>query len=102
MHDRFASILYPLAFVLIALAYLGRARTNRQGRIGSIVAAFVVATLVRIGGIVATNLITINAAAAPLAYAVPLAAIAAAGWSAQRQMAPRRQSRLELLVRAHS
>jgi lipopolysaccharide export system permease protein len=50
MHDRLTAPLYPLAFMIIAYAYLGAPRTTRQSRTVSLVSAVVVAALVRFAG----------------------------------------------------
>jgi lipopolysaccharide export system permease protein len=39
LHDRFIAPLYPLAFTIVAFAYLGAPRTTRQGRTWSLVSA---------------------------------------------------------------
>jgi len=50
LHDRFVSPLYPIAFMIVAYAYLGAPRTTRQSRTWSLVsAAGGVATLRVIG-----------------------------------------------------
>jgi lipopolysaccharide export system permease protein len=50
LHDRFAAPLYPLAFMIIAFAYLGAPRTTRQSRTWSLISAVAgVATLRVIG-----------------------------------------------------
>jgi lipopolysaccharide export system permease protein len=100
VHERFASPLYPVAFVMIAIAYVGQARTNRQSRVQALVAAFVVAIALRIAGFAANNLVTLSAAAVPLAYAIPLAGIIAGAAAARLRMLPRRQSRLGAVLEA--
>ena len=39
LHDRFVAPLYPLAFMIVAFAYLGAPRTTRQSRTWSLVSA---------------------------------------------------------------
>jgi lipopolysaccharide export system permease protein len=39
LHDRFIAPLYPLAFTIVAFAYLGAPRTTRQGRTWSLASA---------------------------------------------------------------
>lgn len=92
LHERLASPLYPIAFVLIVVAFLGQARTNRQGRMQTLIAAFVTATGLRLAGLAVNNLITLKASAVGLAYALPLGAIVLAALAAYWRMAPRRQS----------
>ena len=98
LHDRFATLLYPVAFVLIAIAYLGVARTNRQSRTASMVTAFSLAALLRIAGIAASNIVAVNAAATASVYLLPGGAILIAAIIAHRQMSPRRQGRIGKLL----
>lgn len=75
LHDRLASPLYPLAFMFIAFATLGRARTTRQTRITSVLVAVGVAFTLRLIGYGATNIAGSSAGAVPLVYLVPLGTI---------------------------
>jgi lipopolysaccharide export system permease protein len=52
LHDRLLGPLYPLAFVIIALAYLTAPRTTRQSRVLSIVYVIGWAALLRIIGVI--------------------------------------------------
>jgi len=72
LHERFASPLYPFAFVLIALAFVGRAQSTRQNRVEAVVLAFLLAIACRLGGLAANNLVVLRAGAVPLLYAVPV------------------------------
>lgn len=54
LHDRLAAPLYPLAFVVIAFAYLGSPRTNRQSRALSMVGAISGVALLRLIGFAST------------------------------------------------
>jgi lipopolysaccharide export system permease protein len=49
-HDRILAPVYPLAFVVIAYAFLGAPRTNRQSRGFSLVAAVVAVSALRLAG----------------------------------------------------
>jgi lipopolysaccharide export system permease protein len=49
LHDRFVAPLYPLAFMIVAFAYLGAPRTTRQSRTWSLVSA--------VGGVAALRII---------------------------------------------
>jgi lipopolysaccharide export system permease protein len=77
LHDRLIAPLYPLAFTVIAFAYLGAPRTTRQSRTMSMVGA--------VGAVAALRLIgfasTVFGAAAPwmltLQYLAIIAAFAA-------------------------
>lgn len=78
LHERFSSPLYPFAFVLLAVAFIGHAQTTRQSRMQAILGAFLWSTGARLGGLAATNLVALNPAAAGLVYAIPLFACAIA------------------------
>jgi len=94
LHDRFATPLYPLAFVFVAIALLGHARTTREGRWVQILTAFGIALGLRVAGLTAGNLAVINAWTVGLVYAVPLGAIIVAAWAAHVRMSPELRSRL--------
>ena len=72
LHDRFSAPLYPLAFMAIALAALGTARTTRQGRGMAIGAAIIVMVLLRIAGFAVSSLVVRSGNAIVLAYLVPI------------------------------
>jgi lipopolysaccharide export system permease protein len=94
LHERLSTPLYPLAFVFIAIALLGHARTTRESRLLQILAAFGIAVGLRAAGIAAGNLIALNAWAVGLVYALPLGAILVAAWAAHVRMSPELRSRL--------
>ena len=101
LHERFSSPLYPFAFVLIAIAFVGQAQTTRQNRVESMVLAFVAAAGLRLAGMAATNLVTLRASAVPIVYALPLVAVVLASAAANMRMRPRQSSRLaQMLVAA--
>jgi lipopolysaccharide export system permease protein len=54
MHDRIVGPLYPIAFVVIAFAYLGSPRTNRQSRTMSMLGAIGGVALLRVVGFAST------------------------------------------------
>lgn len=54
LHDRLIAPLYPLAFVVIAFAYLGAPRTNRQSRTLSMVGAVAGVAVLRLAGFAST------------------------------------------------
>jgi lipopolysaccharide export system permease protein len=54
LHDRLMAPFYPLAFVVLAFAYLGAPRTNRQSRTLSMVGAIGAAALLRLIGFAST------------------------------------------------
>lgn len=96
IHDRFASLLYPFVFAFVAVALLGQARSNREGRWGMIFLALGIAIIVRIGGLAAGNLLVLNPAAVALVYGIPITAILVATWAARVRMSPESRSRLNM------
>ena len=94
LHERLSTPLYPLVFVVIAIALLGHARTTRESRWGQILTAFGLAVGLRVAGIAANNLVTISAWAVALVYAVPLGAIFFAAYAAHVRMSPELRSKL--------
>jgi lipopolysaccharide export system permease protein len=94
LHQRLATPLYPLVFAFVAVALLGQARTTRDSRWGQILAAFGIALGLRVAGLTAGNLVTLNAWAVGLVYAIPLGAILIAAWMAHVRMSPELRSKL--------
>jgi lipopolysaccharide export system permease protein len=97
LHERLSNPLYPIAFVLIALAAVGQAHSTRQSRVRQIAIAFVAAAALRLAGLALNNIVVLNAAAAPLLYGLPLVAILIPLWSierARRRLANSRWSRV--------
>jgi lipopolysaccharide export system permease protein len=90
VHERFSSPLYPFAFVLIAVAFIGHARTTRQNRMQAIVTAFVLATGARLGGLGGTNVVALKASATWIVYAIPVGSALAAlvMIAARRRLSP--------------
>ncbi len=86
LHNRLATPLYPFAYALITIAFLGGVRTVRQNRWGSVFAAFACAVGVRVGGLAAMNMLTLQAWAVVFVYGVPLATIMAAALSVKYQL----------------
>ena len=75
LHERFASVLYPFVFALLAVAFVGRARTTRQNRVEAIVLAFLLSAGCRLGGLAGNNVVTLRASAVWIVYAIPVIAI---------------------------
>ena len=73
LHERFASLLYPIAFALIIVAFVGQARSTRSSRMESLVVAFLIAAGARLAGLALNNLAAANALWVPALYALPLA-----------------------------
>ena len=94
LHERFASALYPFAFVLVAVAFIGQAQTTRQNRVQAIVAAFLIATACRLGGLAGNNIVSLRASATWIVYTIPIGAIVFGTIAARLGMQQRRRSRL--------
>lgn len=72
LHDRFAGLLYPFAYVLLALAFIGHPQTTRQNRTLALVLAVGAGFGCRMLGFNATNQAVAQASAVPMMYGVPL------------------------------
>jgi lipopolysaccharide export system permease protein len=96
LHERFSSPLYPFAFVLIAVAFIGQAQTTRQNRVEGIVVAFLLAMGSRLGGLGSTNVVTVKPHLAWILYAIPMVGGALAMLAAWRRMDQRPRSRLAM------
>lgn len=75
LHERFSNPLYPIAFVMIALAAMGQARSTRQDRMEGIIIACVAGFGCRLTGLGINNLVATKAEFAPLMYAIPIGAM---------------------------
>jgi len=100
LHERFSSALYPFAFVLLAVALIGHARTTRQNRIQAIVIAFILAMTARLCGFAGTNVVTLKASAVWIVYAIPLLTALGAVVLMASRMSLRPASRLSLQLAA--
>jgi lipopolysaccharide export system permease protein len=98
LHERFSSALYPFAFMLLAVAFVGQAQTTRQNRVEAIVAAFLIAAGCRLAGLAGTNIVSMSPRMAWFVYAIPLVAMALGVIVALRRMRPRPRSRLSAIV----
>ncbi|MEX2166394.1 MAG: LPS export ABC transporter permease LptF [Methyloceanibacter sp.] len=94
LHERLATPLYPLVFVMVALALLGHARTTREARWGQILAVCAIAVGLRVAGLAAGNLVALSAWGVVLVYAIPIGAILVAAWAAHVRMSPELRSKL--------
>jgi lipopolysaccharide export system permease protein len=74
INERLVNPLYPLTFMIIAFATMGRPRTTRQRRFTGILTAIALVFAIRLVGLGTTNLVAKFTWAVPLVYAVPLAA----------------------------
>jgi lipopolysaccharide export system permease protein len=75
LHERFSAALYPLAFVLMAIAVVGQAQSTRQNRNARMGLCFLAGVGLRLAGMATNNIVTMNASAVPLLYVIPLVAI---------------------------
>lgn len=75
LHERFSSALYPLAFVLLAIALIGQAQSTRQNRTLRMGMCFLIGVGLRLSGLAVNNVVVLNANAVPILYLIPLAAI---------------------------
>jgi lipopolysaccharide export system permease protein len=100
LHERSSNPLYPIAFALIAIAAVGQARSTRQNRMQQVTLAFVLAASLRLGGLALNNVVTLDAGATPLLYALPLGAILVSLLIIERGRRTLRTSRLARVVGA--
>lgn len=78
LHDRLVAPLYPIAFLCIAFAALGRPHTVRQSRFKSIIAAVLLIFALRLAGLGIVNMMKSQALAVPLLYALLIGSSAVA------------------------
>ena len=88
LHDRLSNPLYPLLFVLVAVASLGYARTTREDRLRTIGTAFGFAAAARLLGLSAVNLLAKNEWAVVLVWGIPVGGILAASYIIQTRGIP--------------
>jgi lipopolysaccharide export system permease protein len=74
LHERFSSVLYPIAFVLMAIAVVGQAQSTRQNRHLRMGLCFLAGVGIRLAGLAVNNIVTLNPAAVPVLYLIPLVA----------------------------
>ena len=75
LHERFVQPLYPMAFGLVVLLFLGDPRTNRQSRSMAVAGAVIGCIAVRSVGFVLNSIVLTNPGAVLLMYAFPLIVI---------------------------
>lgn len=75
LHNRLSAPLYPIAFMLMAFAALGEARTTRQGRALAIQSAILLVAAVRIGAYAAWTSAVRSELATAMLYILPIGAI---------------------------
>jgi lipopolysaccharide export system permease protein len=94
LHERFSSALYPLAFVLMAVAMVGQAQSTRQNRNVRMGLCFLAGVGLRLGGLAVNNLVVLHAGAVPILYVIPLGAIVVSLILIARGARPSRKSAL--------
>lgn len=90
LHERFSNPIYPITFILIALAAVGQAQSTRQARTERMVIGFVGAVAVRMVGLAANNLVVLNASFIPVLYVIPIGGAVVAMVYIVRNAKPRR------------
>jgi lipopolysaccharide export system permease protein len=73
IHQRLSTPLYSFAYAFLAVLYLGRPRTTREGRATLLFTAFVIGTALRVLGIAGVNMVGKNLAGLALIYGAPAA-----------------------------
>lgn len=98
-HERFASALYPFAFILIALATIGNAQSTRQNRTRALTTGIIAASGVRLLGLGLNNVVASNNGLFFILYILPLVAIVLALATMKHNARPRRPNeRIEALI----
>ena len=87
LHDRIATPLYPIAFVVLAYAFLGPPQTTRQSRTLSLLALIGVVALLRLVGFLSIILGAHMPGALAVQYVALFGAIAAGSWQISRGQA---------------
>ena len=87
LHDRFATPLYPLAFVILAYAFLGPPRTTRQSRTLALFGLIGVVSLVRLIGFLSIIIGAHVPSAIAAQYVALIGSIAAGAWQISRGQA---------------
>ncbi len=87
LHDRFATPLYPIAFVVLAFAFLGPPQTTRQSRTLSLLGLIGAVAMLRLIGFLSVIVGVKLPAVLALQYVALFGAIAAGGWQISRGQA---------------
>jgi len=80
LHDRFATPLYPLAFVILAYAFLGPPQTTRQSRTLALLALIGAVSLLRLVGFLSVIVGAQVPAVLAVQYVALIGAIVAGSW----------------------
>ena len=84
LHDRLATPLYPLAFVILAYAFLGPPQTTRQSRTLALLGMIGVVALLRLTGFVSVIVGVRVPSVLAVQYVALLGAIAGGLWQISR------------------
>jgi lipopolysaccharide export system permease protein len=87
LHDRFATPLYPIAFIILAYAFLGPPQTTRQSRTLSLLGLTGVVAVLRLVGFLSVIIGAHLPAALAAQYVALVGAIAAGAWQISRGQA---------------
>ncbi len=87
LHDRFATPLYPLAFVILAYAFLGPPQTTRQSRTLALFGLIGVVSLLRLIGFLSVIVGAHVPSAIAAQYVALIGSIAAGAWQISRGQA---------------
>ena len=87
LHDRFATPLYPLAFVILAYAFLGPPQTTRQSRTLALVALIGAVSLLRLVGFLSVIVGVHVPSALAAQYVALIGSIVAGSWQISRGQA---------------
>ncbi|MCB1464221.1 MAG: LPS export ABC transporter permease LptF [Nitratireductor sp.] len=80
IHERFSEMLWPFAYVMVMLAFIGQARSSRQNYGSAIGAGMLIVTALRGTAFSAVSAIKGDEAIVWLVYALPLVGIAGGTW----------------------
>jgi lipopolysaccharide export system permease protein len=72
LHQRLSTPLFPFVYALLAVLYLGRPRTTREGRGGLLFTAFLMGAILRASGIAGVNIVGKKMWALGLLYGLPV------------------------------
>ncbi len=75
IHERFAEMLWPFAYIMIILAFAGQARSNRQSFSASIGAAVIAVVIARGAGFSSVTALKTDPDAVLMVYALPISCI---------------------------
>jgi len=102
LHDRFAAPLYPLAFVVLAYAFLGPPQTTRQSRTLALLSLIGAVSLLRLTGFLSVIIGTYVPGAIAAQYAALIGSIAAGLWQVSKGQAIEPATALSKLATAVS